>query len=208
MKVALFDWDGVLVNISVWKKTVEDAFRYFGKRPPTMAECVRRLADGNYFNIYKLSGITASTREMNAIFDLSYLSQIQKAEFSPYVCKGLTILAEHGTILGLVTAERIAACSSLLQKSDIKHLFHHLKFDAFDKKEAIREILRKKGLNPKECCFVDDMPSGIRQGKEAGVVTIAFRNRYVRKKLILATRPNFIAKNFKEVVSIILNKRV
>ena len=208
MKVALFDWDGVLVDISVWKKAVEGVFCYFRKRPPSMAECVRRLTDGNYFNIYKLSGITASTGEMNAIFDLSYLSQIQKAEFSPYVCKGLAILAKHSIILGFVTAERIAACSSLLEKSNIKHLFHHLKFDAFDKKEAIRQILEKEGLNPEECCFIDDMPSGIRQGKEAGVVTIAFRNRYVRKKLILAAKPDFIAKNFREVVSIIFNKMV
>lgn len=207
MSVALFDWDGVLVDISVWKKAVDNMFRgYFKKRPPSMAECVRRLTDGNYFDIYKLSGITASKEELNAIFDLSYLSCIQKAEFSPYVCDGLVVLAEYGVTLGLVTAEREAACSPLLGRSGIKHLFRHLKFDAFDKKEAIRQILEKERTNPGKCCFVDDMPSGIKQGKEAGVMTIAFQNKYVPKKLLLESKPDFIANDFREVVKIILER--
>ena len=203
MKIMLFDWNGtILDDIPIWYESVKEIFRIFGKRPPTIAEYFREL-EGDYVEIYRSRGIKASRDELNSIYEPFYEAHVSQATIFPNVKNTLQSLVGQGITLGLITAQKDALVSPLLDKFELDNFFRYREFHALDKRIVIHRILEEEKINPKECCFVGDAPSDIRHGRKAGVITIAFLGGYIPEDLVVHAGPTHRVHNFNEIATVI-----
>lgn len=203
MRIALLDWNGTLFDdIPVWYESVKEIFRVFGKQPPTIAEYFREL-EGDYLEIYQSRGITASRDELNAIYEPFYNARIHEAVLFPGVENALRALASRGMTMGILTAQKDFLVSPFLAKFGLGTLFRYNEFHVLDKKVIIQQILERESVDQRECCFVGDVPSDIRHGKKAGVITIAFLNGYIPEDLLAKAGPELTIRNFEDITRVI-----
>lgn len=203
MKIALFDWNGTLLDdMPVWYASVKEIFRVYGKEPPTIAQYFREL-EGDYLAIYRSRGIEASRDELNAIYEPFYAAHVSEATTFPQVRETLQLLVGRGLKLGLITAQQASLVSPLLEKLGLDGFFKYRAYHVLDKQATINRVLNHQGVDPAECCFVGDAPSDIRHGRKAGVVTIAFLAGYIPEDVILQSEPTLQIRNFNELTAII-----
>lgn len=205
IKLALFDWNGTLIDDApVWYGAVKEIFRVFGKQPPTTEEYFKEIVE-DYLQIYRSRGIDASREELNAIYDPAYEAGASEALLFSGVSETLKILSGRGVILGIVSWQRESLAIPLLNKFGLSGLFRYLNFFAVDinKEAVIRSILGKEKISPQECCFVGDAPSDVRYGNKTGVVTVAFSSGYISEGLLDQAGPTHKIYQFNDIVNFI-----
>lgn len=184
MRIALFDWNGTLLDdIPIWYAAVCEIFRVYDKKPPTIAEYFREYT-GDYLAVYRTRGITASREELNAIYAPYYATHIVHAKLFPGTKRTLRLLADRGITLGIVTAQQESLVVPLLEKFGLDGIFRDHAYHALDKVATIRRILAEAGVSAEECVFVGDSPSDVRNGVKTGVVTVALVGKYIPEDLI------------------------
>lgn len=205
MKILFCDWNGTLLDdMPIWDKARQKTFRASGVEPPTLAEYFLELQSGDYLEVYRKRGITASRDELNAIYEPVYEAQLANAKLFPQVRKILRQLHEKNNIrLVLITAQQEALVSPLLDKFGIRSLFDDCLFHTLDKKTAITEIIQRYNVNLGDCSFIGDSPSDIRHAKKAGIITIAFLAGHIPENLLRETNANYYIRTFKEIATLI-----
>ena len=205
MKVCLFDLDGtILDNMPVWRVTVEGLFAKFSKPAPTTAEFFHELErhQGDYLQVYLKWGINASRDELNAVFQSIYEGLAPQIGLTPYALFTLVKLTEKGVVLGLVTTQLKNVSLPVMARLEIARLFTHTRFHAIDKGSAIAEILTLEGVLPEDCCYVGDSSSDIRHANKAGVVSVAYLDRYIPRELVLSAAPRVAINSFRQLLEL------
>lgn len=205
MRICLFDLDGtILNNMPAWRKTVDGLFKGFGKPAPTTAEFFHELetSQGDYLRVYRKWGIDASRDELNSVFRSIYEELAPQVNLMPHALDTLERLAARGIVLGLVTTQTEEVSLPLLTKFKIAGLFLHLRFHAIDKSTAITEILASEGVPPEDCCYVGDSPSDIRHANKAGVVSVAYLDKYIPTELVLMAAPRVAINSFRQLLEL------
>jgi HAD superfamily hydrolase (TIGR01509 family) len=200
-KILFCDWNGTLLNdMPVWDKARRKTFLAFDVEPPTIADHFRELESGDYLEVYRNRGITASRDELNAVYEPAYEEQLADATLFPDVAETLQKLHQNNVRLVLVTAQQNTLVIPLLKKFDIDSLFEECAFHVFDKKKVITEIARKNGINLKQCSLVGDSPSDIRHAKKAGITAVAFLGGYIPEGLL--TDADYFIHTFKDILNV------
>lgn len=204
MKILFCDWNGtVLDDMSIWDEARRKTFLAFDVEPPTVADYFRELESGDYLQVYRKRGITASRDELNAIYEPAYEERLSDVKLFPGVVETLQRLHENNVHLALITAQQETLVVPLLNKFGVYHLFDDYAFHTFDKKTAIIEIAQRNNVNLKECFFVGDSPSDIRHAKKAGVTAIAFLGSYIPEELLAGA--DYYIRTFEEIINLILS---
>ncbi|MBI2057745.1 MAG: HAD family hydrolase [Candidatus Yanofskybacteria bacterium] len=202
MKILFCDWNGTLLDdMPVWDNARRKTFLTFGVEPPTIADYFQELENGDYMEVYRKRGITASREELNAIYGPEYERGVSSAALFPGVKATLQLLHQQGVRLALVTAQHENLVVPLLNKFDLCHLFSDCAFHVLDKKTVVAKIVQQNSVRPNECSFVGDAPSDIRHAKKAGVIAIAFLGGHIPKEL-LAGADHYI-RTFEEVTNLL-----
>lgn len=203
IETVLFDWNNTVVDdFRVWWDAIQETFRAFKQQPLTVREYFKGLT-GDYLELYRQRGISASREELNSIYELSYERRINEITLSPGIKEILNFLNRRLIIAGLITQQKYFLISPILEKFGLDKAFSYCECHALSKTEAICRILHYEKIEPEKCCFVGDAPSDINHGKKARVKTIAFINGNVPEDLVIAAKPDFIIKSFEEIRKII-----
>lgn len=208
MKACLFDWNGTLLDdMLIWHKTMKTIFKCFGKEPPTIACFFEELEryHGDYLVIYQSRGVTLNKEQLNELYGKTYRSMDYLARLSPNARQTLQQLKARKIFLGLITSQPEILTAPLLHRFGLVEIFHYLKFDCVNKSSAILDVLAQENIAPKECCYVGDSPSDIRHANKAGVVSVAFINGHLAPEILIATNPNFVIRNFSELLKLTQN---
>ncbi len=201
MKILFCDWNGTLLDdMPIWDEARRKTFISFGVEPPSVTDYFRELESGDYLEVYRKRGITASRDELNAIYEPAYGEQISNAALFLGVRETLQLLHQQGIRLVLVTAQQENLVVPLLNKFGIRHLFDDCAFHAFDKKAVVARIVQRDGIELKECFFVGDSPSDIRHAKKAGIYAVAFLGGHIPEEL-LAGADHYIHA-FEEIINL------
>src|SRR3989344_8622346 len=163
IRILFCDWNGTLLDdMPIWDEARKKTFLAFGVEPPTVADYFRELENGDYLEVYRRRGISASREELNAIYEPAYETQLHHTKLFPGVSETLRQLHERGVCLILITTQQERLVAPLLKKFRIQHLFKHLAFHALDKKTVISAAMQEHGIKPNACYLVGDSPSDIR----------------------------------------------
>ena len=201
VKILFCDWNGTLLDdMPIWDEARRKTFLAFGVEPPTVADYFRELESGDYLEVYRKRGITASRDELNAIYEPAYEERLADATLFSGVMVTLRRLYKNGIRLVLVTSQQNALVVPLLSKFGIDHLFDECAFHIFDKKTVITEIAQRNSVTPDQCSFVGDSPSDIRHAKKAGVTAIAFLGGHIPEELI--TGADHHIRTFEEILNL------
>jgi phosphoglycolate phosphatase len=204
MKVLFCDWNGTLLDdMPIWDEARKKTFLAFGVEPPTIAEYFQELETGDYLEVYRKRGITASREELNAIYEPAYEAQLHRAALFPQIPETLLRLKAQGITLALVTAQQEALVVPLLEKFRIRELFNSVAFHVLDKKALITNVIRDFNIDPRDCYFIGDSPSDIRHAKKSGIISIAFLAGYIPDDLMRAAGAEYYIHTFKEILNLI-----
>lgn len=201
--IVLLDVNGTLFrDMPNWYAGVQKIFNFFGKNPPTIEEYFRELK-GDYLNIYRSRGISASREELNEIYEKSYQEGLDKISLFPGVKTTLKALIQRYVKIGLVSTQKEYLVIPILYRFKIQKLFDWLEFDVIEKANVINSIIKKMEINPSECFFVGDTPSDITNANKVGATSIAFINNSIPGDLIASANPRFIIRAHREILKIV-----
>lgn len=82
-------------------------------------------------------------------------------------------------------------------------VFNEINGDVHDKSEAIHEIMRRNGFDPKETFYVGDMQHDMDAGKAAGVKRIAITTGYDTREKLIEAKPDYIINSLDELLKIV-----
>lgn len=203
IETVLFDWNNTVADdFFIWWDAIQETFRAFKQQPLTIREYFEGLT-GDYLELYRQRGISASREELNSIYELSYECRINEITLFPGIKETLNFLNRRLIITGLITQQKYFLIFPILEKFGLDKAFSYCECHALSKTEAICRILHYEKIRPEQCCFVGDAPSDINHGKKAGVRTAAFLNLPEIEDLVIAAKPDFIIRNLGEIRKIV-----
>jgi len=209
IKVALFDWDGTLVDtggvlLACWHQATEEVL---GEPFPTREGDRRRvLAMRAAESFPTLTDDPAQVAELARAFDASYeVLAPQHVRPQPGAAELLRALLDAGIRTGLVTSKttvrrdldgRLAGLDDLLECIITGDDVQRGKPDP----EGIARAIAVLGGTPETTAYIGDGPVDVHAGKAAGVRTIAISHGLHDAEELTPTEPDFLLNHLDQVM--------
>jgi HAD superfamily hydrolase (TIGR01509 family) len=204
IKILFCDWNGtILDDMPIWYAAKCQQFFEYGKTPPTINEYFCALESGDYMEVYRKFGISASREDMNASYESAYEKSLSLAELFPGTKKALMRLNAQGVRLVLVTAQLEKLVLPLLDKFGIRELFWRVATDITDKAAVFTSVMKETGADREDCFSVGDAPSDIRHARKAGIVSIALVSGWMDEKLLTSAEADHYIYGLDEIPAIL-----
>lgn len=143
--------------------------------------------------LYRRYGIRMPKAHRWRIWREMYHNHLYSVKLIPGVYNTIEKLAEDGHCLAVISANSRDNIEPLLQKLNLNQFFTYVYTGSEHKAPKIAKILYHEGeRRKKRCIFVGDMPNDIRQGRDAGVLPVAYlyhRTKEYLEPFIRAERP-------------------
>lgn len=144
-----------------------------GLNPPSFLEFCCTYTQP-YMDYYRGYGVTADEKQVRAwYFSVANNHSARLFHGVRETLQGLKIM---GLPLAIVSTHPRHLILDKLQEEGINHYFDEIYGMAKIKVDALGSACRKMCVKPSRTCFVGDMISDIRDGNEAGLVTIGIDN--------------------------------
>jgi phosphoglycolate phosphatase len=204
--LVIFDYDGVLVDSRdqlLVALTAAQARLKCG-RVPTRAD-LETIPSFTFADVGRLCGVPEP--RLSAYSD-AVLERLRRDREQPPLFPGISrtiaALAAHHT-LAIVTANLRQTVESVLRRERLLPWITRI-LDLRDpgaKSEKIGLLRRTFGWGEGETYMIGDARSDVRQGKLAGVRTVAAAWGMQRRELLLAEEPDFVADRHEELLPIL-----
>ena len=172
----LFDFDGVIVNsIELFSTAVVRAAATLGR---TIQFESRDLSSIKTMSIPEICDTAGIEQELSTSFIQQIERELYKVADQYPVYPGISEVLEHlgkDAHLGIVSATSIAVLNRVLSHAGLDHFFKHIVGGDMPgtKAQKILSIMRQNHHSLNQVCFIGDTVSDIKQGRAAGVTTIA-----------------------------------
>lgn len=210
-KLIIFDFDGVLVDsFDAWYKINACAFK------KTLGKNLARKQYRDFFMADLNKGLKKFAKDEKNYQKLKAFKEIQAEElFTKYYSQVKLFPFTKSLISQLKKANlRLALVTSSTNPSFTKKILKKFKIEKdFDlvlsskgegKISQLRQVLRSFNLKPKDVYFIADTYNDINYGKKIGLKTLAVLWGFHKKKILSKGRPDFIIKNYKEIIKEII----
>lgn len=204
MKILFCDWNGTIVDdVQVWDRARKGTFLHFNAEPPSIEEYFTEIETGDYLEVYRKRGITASREALNEVYEKLYIEKFKNIRLFPGVKTTLEQLNKREVHVVLVTTQPEELVVPLLNKFKIEGLFGRKFYHSIDKTLAIKQEIKNLKADSKSCFFVGDVASDMQYAKGAGVVSIGFTKGYSPPNILRATSAEYYIDSFEELLIII-----
>ncbi len=198
----LFDWDGVAVDsMPEVHKGSSAVLRNSGLPVPAYEQFVDEY-EAPYLDYYQRKGVTASDARIREW----YFAEADNGR-SPMFPEFPTVvrrLCGRAVFLGIVSAHETSKIKERLERERISRFFGTVVGRTDVKDEAIADLCRRFCLFPRRVAFVGDLVSDIRDGKKAGVITIAFTKNPDPQSRLLLAKPDHVVSRHSELLKLVL----
>jgi phosphoglycolate phosphatase len=203
MKLFLFDFDGVLVDsLEVYEKTVKENLQKIKQPIVKTREEFLELFEDNFYESLRNKGIDLDVF-MKAAEDILAQVKIRDMKPFPHIEPVIRNLHEKHCLI-VVSSNDYAS---------IKEALEHLHFDSyfrdilgsdfmFSKKEKILYAAKQYNTRLENIYYVGDTTGDIKEGKQAGVKTVAVTWGWHSKEKLAAAEPDYLLDNPQELLQI------
>ena len=201
IKLVIFDYDGVLFDTFdlVYSLVKAECDKYC-KIPIKTKKEFHDLYKGNFYKTIKLHGLEDNHIEKMIQESIKKLKQVQEPPF-----EGVPEMLEKisgGSRLAVVSSNFKKVMEANLERENILKYFDNIEGadKIVSKVEKIKALIEKFKLDGSEVLFITDTAGDIKEGKAAGVKTMAVTWGYFTKQELQAEKPDYIVDKPMEIV--------
>lgn len=211
-QLAIFDWNGTLLDDLevVAYASVCAIFEHFGLASPPL-ETYRTEISSDYMKFYLDHGIPPSEDpkqrqdELNDIRLRVFEENWDKPQFRDGARELLSLCYVLGMCRAIVTGEETTIFERRnrqfgLKSKWVESYIAHTR----DKVAALREMLDRFRVKPKDAFYVDDSFDGLSAAKKVGLTTFGLTCGYAPEENIKAAQPDCLVSSLHEVKGILL----
>jgi len=187
-KIILFDFDGVIAD------SFDIAFELNKQIDPkiTTEEDFRNLFNGNISDWSKNTSYNEEEiKRINDDFFAKYIPQMKKVKMIPDMKEVIARLGKIYTLL-IVSSTIISPIRDFLKRNKILSYFDDIVGSNFvdaNKIERIKMVLKKYGVEAKDCVFITDTLGDIKEAASVGVQSIGVVWGFQEKENLLKGKP-------------------
>jgi phosphoglycolate phosphatase len=195
-KLFLFDFDGVLVeSLDVYVRAIKWSLENIGMPIVKNEADYLDLFDDNFYASLQKRGVDLDSF-FNALLayskmhDGDYYNDVKLFSFMPPILDALC--KEH--ILGIISSNAIGAIEKIFTRYQYDGCFKIILGSdfAFSKKDKIIYALDKFQMNREDTYYIGDTAGDIKEGKLAGVLTVAVTWGWHSREKLLAANPDYL----------------
>lgn len=176
IRAVLFDYDGVIIDsIEEMYRGSCAVLRNSGITVPNLEEFCQTY-EAPYLDYYRRLGVVASDETVKKWYFEE--ARNERASVFPEIPRVIQGLTARKITLGIVSAHNAQAIEMKLRVENLHSYFSFVADEAHTKDETIVNFCEQFAIKPTEVAFVGDLASDMRDGKKAGVVTVAFTPKF------------------------------
>lgn len=201
LKLAIFDWNGTLLNdLPIVYGSVKEIFSRHNLPAPTL-EQYRDEITVKFMDFYYNHGFPRDTKPeaLNAIRKEYLQEHWREAELHDGAEDLLELSKSLGMHVAIVSGEMTELLEKRLQELNLHHLIDHVAGQAYNKEEVLISTLDRFGTKAENAFYLDDTYDGLMAAKHAGLITIGFQSGYNSKERLLLAEPDFPNSEFRDV---------
>lgn len=178
VKLDVWDVDGVLIDSmeQMWLAVCE-TFRTFGVTPPTLEHFCRTLF-APFDGWYRLNGLAQIPAErVQEVFRSAWSAH--RPSVFPGIPKLLRTLRKHDRHQVIISASSRSRISESFAAAGLdEQIFAAIHCGVQEKTTDLQRLCTQFGVRPDQAVYVGDLRSDVRDGKAAGVRTVAFIGKH------------------------------
>ncbi|OPY08207.1 MAG: Phosphoglycolate phosphatase [Syntrophaceae bacterium PtaB.Bin095] len=202
-KLFLFDFDGVLVDsLDVYEQTVRRCLERIGTPIIQDRADYLDLFDDNFYEAMAAKGVDLAAFMKAADETRDAVDYGKMKPFHP-IMPVLDRLCRHHVLL-VISSNFTKAIQNVLARIRFDFCFQEiLGADVrFSKKEKILYAMERYGMDPDRTYYVGDTAGDVREGRAAGVRTVAVTWGWHSREKLAAAGPEFLVDNPVELLDI------
>ena len=171
IKNLVFDWSGVVNdNIKTVHEVVNKLFLHFGAKEITLNE-FRREWVMPYMKFYNKYLPDLTLEEEQEIYD-KLIKEVKQVNAYPGLPKALRNYKRKGIRMFVNSSDLPDTLLKEIHDFGLEGIFTEVLTNVYDKLEALKKLIEKHNLNPKDTAFIGDTSYEVECGKKTGTKTI------------------------------------
>ena len=201
IRAALYDFDGVIIDsLEENHRALAEVFREHGVEPPDFPTYCQEITTPFYEFCVRCGLCIEGERIREAFIRMINREPIPLV---PGFIDAVHGLVQREKILGVVSAACPGDVHNRLLREGLRDHFAAVVEDTAHKVDAILAFMERHNLKGEEVLFVGDLPSDIRDGKAAGVQTVAFGAFSPILPRLVAARPDHVIIQHPEILALV-----
>lgn len=207
-KAIIFDFDGTIADSLMSIVKIFNVHAHSFGLPEVSEEQVEALRTMTYWQIVRKYNIPLLkipfiiTKVRNDLY-----SSMDKTVLFPGIKKVMKALKSKGYIVGILTSNSKENVEQFLKSHELIHFdFIYSETNLFGKSRALKNLLSKYKLKPKEMIYVGDEVRDIEACKQIPVDIISVTYGFNKKETLLKHSPTYIVDKPEEILGILNRK--
>lgn len=202
-KLFLFDFDGVIADsLSFYEELVRTCLEQAGTPVIKTREEYLDLFDGNFYESLRAKGVDTTVFNNTAIAiapEMDYSRIVPFHDLLPVIHK----LREHNTLL-VISSNTSSAIRSFLSRYEYDGIFDDILGADFmlSKSQKIKHAVEKWHAHRALTYYVGDTAGDIREGKAAGIRTVAATWGWHPRERLKKSKPDYIVDSPDDLLNI------
>ncbi len=190
IQAVLFDLDGTLVD-SMWMWDdidIEFLARFHIQRPASLGKMIEGMSFTETAQYFKdRFGIPMSIEDIKKEWNrMAYRKYSDEVPLKPGAKRFLSLLRKRGIKTAIASSNSRELLSACLRHNHVEDLFDFITISCEVKKgkpapDIYLFAAEKLGVSPLDCLVFEDVPNGIRAGKNAGMRVCAVEDDYTKE---------------------------
>ena len=201
-KNVIFDWSGVICDdaFAVYQADM-DMFKEFGVKPITFEE-FRQQWEMPFMNFLHKYMPDITMEQQSKIFKKAILKYNQNKLF-PESESTIKKLFDNKINLFIVSSD-LGLILDQLKLFKLEKFFTEVAYNAHDKTESVKNLVKKYNLNPDETIFIGDTNHEIETSQTVGIKSGAVTWGYCLEEKLKTLNPDFLIHDFSQLEQIVL----
>jgi len=205
--LAIFDWDGTLVDSPRWAHHAMCAvFNNYQVEPPSLEVFLEGISS-DFLIFYRKHGIpnTATRKDLNAIWEKYLLDHSDDFTLRDGALEALVYCRDVGMKTAIVSGTSPGVIAHGIERFGIGDLIGQVEANACGKVKELQRVLLNFNISPDEAVYVDDTHEGVNAAKTVGMTAIGITGGFELPQRLLQAEPDHLIDSLYDLLPLLRN---